>query len=193
MTKRKLFILVGHPNAEETFTKRLADAYEAGALTAGHEVRRQDVSGMQFDPILHKGYRTHQKLEADLETFQKNLQWADHFVILHPRWWGAMPALLKGVFDRAWLPGFAFHFRKNGLGWDPLLHGRTARIIIPANTSPWISRMLFGDFTNELSRATLGFAGIKAKTTVFFPSEKASDAKRARWIKQVETMGKRAV
>lgn len=193
MQKKKIYILLGHPNSDETFTKHLADAYESGALRGGHQVRRQNVSEMQFDPILHKGYRVVQALEPDLVTFQKNVQWADHFVIVHPRWWGAMPALLKGVFDRAWLSGFAFHFHKDTFGWDPLLHDKTARVLIPANTSPWISRVLFGDFTNELSRATLGFAGIKTKNTVFWPSERASDTVRSRWIRMVDTMGYRAI
>lgn len=189
---RKVYILVGHPHCGDSFTKQLADVYEASALQAGHEVRRQDVSEMCFDPILHNSYHSIQALEPDLETFQANLRWADHFVIVHPRWWGAMPAMLKGVFDRAWLPGFAFRFHKNGIGWDRLLHGKTARIFIPANTSPLISNILFGDFTNELSRATLGFAGIKPKCTVLWPSERASESKRKRWLRMVARLGTRA-
>lgn len=192
MKKKKIFILLGHPN-DQTLTGAIADNYEAGALEAGHEVRRQNIADMQFDPILHKGYREIQDLEPDLKTFQKNVAWADHFVILHPRWWGAMPALLKGVFDRAWLPGFAFRFYKNGLGWEKLLKGKTARIVTLANTTPWISRVLFGDFTNELSRATLGFSGIRARCIIFSPSERAPEKTRKKWLKKIQKMGARAV
>ena len=102
-----------------------------------------------------------------------------------------MPALLKGLFDRVWLPGFAFRFRKNGMGWKKLLCHKTARIIILANTNPWVSRTLFGDFTNELSRATLGFAGIRCRNVVFSPSEKASENKKNRWCQCIERLGKR--
>lgn len=194
---KKVFILLGHPN-KDAFTGSCADAYEQGALDAGHEVRRQNIGEMKFDPILRKGYLEIQELEPDLITFQENVKWADHFVILYPNWWGTMPAILKGIFDRAWLPGFAFQFKKDAKGirkyiWDCPLRGKTARIIILANTHPWVARTLFGDFTNELSRATLGFSGIKAKHSIFSPSEKASDATRERWHKKIRNMGKKAV
>jgi putative NADPH-quinone reductase len=191
----KIFIVMAHPNMG-TLTAALADAYEKGALVGGHEVRRQNLGEMQFDPVLHKGYKAIQELEPDLKTFQDNVRWADHLVFLYPNWWGTMPSLLKGLIDRVWLPGFAFRFHKTGpmkgMMWTPLLKGKTARIIICANTMGLIQRVLFGDFTNELRRATLGFAGISARVTDFSPSEHASDATRARWLQKAQDMGQRA-
>ncbi len=189
---KKIFVLLGHPNSE-SFIGSLAGSYEAGALEAGHEVRRQNIGDMQFDPVLHKGYKEIQTLEPDLLTFQRNVIWADHIVILYPNWWCTMPALLKGVFDRAWLPGFAFKFNKNKIGWKKLLKGKTGRIIIGAAT-PWLTtHVLFGDFTNELSRATLGFAGIKTKITIFAPSETTSDTLHGKWMKKTNRLGAKGV
>jgi putative NADPH-quinone reductase len=190
---KKIYILLGHPNTD-SLTGRLADAYEVGALKAGHEVRRQNIAEMKFDPILHKGYRVIQELEPDLKTFQANIKWADHIVILYPSWWATMPALLKGLIDRAWLPGFAFNFTTvMGFfpGWIMRLKGKSARMIILANTHPWATWLLFGSFTNELARATLKFSGIRpVRIKVFSPSETAGDATRAGWIKKVEQWGK---
>ena len=188
-TRRKIFILLGHPNTD-SLTGAIADSYEKGALDAGHEVRRMNVAEMKFDPILHKGYREIQELEPDLKTFQENVKWADHLVFLYPNWWGTMPAPLKGLLDRAWLPGFAFRFTKSGWFWHGLMKGKSARIIILANVHPWISWFLFGEFTNELARATLGFAGVRpVRIKIFSRSEVASDAKKKRWMEKAHRLG----
>lgn len=191
MKKKNIFILLGHPD-NLTLSSALADAYERGARAGGHHVRRQNIGDMKFDPILHKGYKVIQELEPDLKTFQENVSWADHLIIVYPNWWGTTPALLKGLFDRAWLPGFAFRFNKNGFGWQQLLRKKTARIVICAATPGIISFALFGDFTNEMARATLGFAGIHTRISMFSPSEKASEKMRKGWIQKAEQLGKRA-
>ena len=192
MTHKKIFILMGHPNID-TLTAKLADAYELGALEAGHQVRRQNIGEMKFDPILHKGYRVIQELEPDLISFQENVKWCDHLVVLYPNWWSTMPALLKGLIDRAWLPGFAFRFHKTDPWWDALLKGKSARIIILANTNAFVAWFFFGEFTNELARATLGFSGIHpVRIKVCAPSEKSSPKKREAWILLMKKMGAEA-
>ncbi len=45
---KKIYILMGNPDMQ-TLSKKMADAYEAGALEAGHEVRRQNLPEMKFD------------------------------------------------------------------------------------------------------------------------------------------------
>ncbi len=103
-----------------------------------------------------------------------------------------MPAILKGLFDRMWLPGFAFNFDKVNKKLIQRLKGKTARVIIVAGThSPFMTWWKFGDYTNEISHGVLGFAGIKTKVTAFGPSERVKEAVLDKWTEQVRKLGKR--
>lgn len=197
MKGKKIFILLGHPGSTG-FCHDMADAYEKSALAAGHTVERMDLGSMEFDPILHDGYRSIQELEPDLIRFQENVKWCEHLVIIHPVWWVGMPALLKGVFDRAWLPGSAFRYIKTKEGkktifWHRLFRGKTARILVASGTSPWLVRLLPGNVNAQLKWGILWFAGFSTRATWVGPSEQIPESKRSSWLQKVEKLGKRGV
>ena len=182
---KKIFVLLGNPDAE-TFSGELATTYEESAREAGHEVVRMNIGELSFDPILHKGYKEIQELEPDLLKVQEHWTWADHVVIVYPNWWCTMPALLKGMFDRMFLPGFAFNFEKPSGKLIQRLKGKTGRVIVVAGThSPFMTWLKFGDYTNEIVHGILGFAGMKAKTTTFGPCNRADEKQHIKWKKRV--------
>lgn len=189
MKAKRIFILLGHPN-KETLSGALATEYETAAKAAGHEVRRINLGDLSFDPILHLGYKAIQELEPDLKTVQENITWCEHFVLVHPNWWGGMPALLKGMWDRMFLPRFAFRMWKSRLGWDGLLKGRTARVIVLCGNPAFLDWLAFGDFTASLKRSLLQFAGIRTSVTTFGLSETSSDGRREIWKKKVRRLAK---
>ena len=189
MKKKKITILLGHPN-KDSLCNHFADEYERGAKEAGHEVRRTNISDMSFDPVLHKGYKVIQELEPDLKKLEEDIQWCDHFVLIYPIWWSAMPAILKGLFDRMWMPGFAFHFHKQNSFWDRMLKGRTSRVFTTSDSRPLFLRMLFGDNTNEIERAVLWFAGFRPRITQIGPLKGASPARIERFSKMLYRYGR---
>lgn len=191
--KKNIFVLLGHPDSD-TFSGAIASAYERGVREAGHEVRRTNLGDIAFDPILHKGYKVIQELEPALQKVQEDIRWADHFVIVYPNWWCTMPALLKGMFDRMWLPGFAFNFDKETRQVIRRLAGKTARVINLSGThSPLVMWLKFGDYTNEISRGILGFAGMDVFISSYGPCEKCSVSERERWIEQVRSLGRKGM
>lgn len=194
MRAKKIFLLLGHPD-RAGFCGDMADAYEESARTAGHTVERMNIGEMRFNPVLHRGYRELQELEPDLVRFQQLVTAADHFVIIYPVWWVGMPALLKGLFDRAWLPGSAFRYIKlhghRTVFWHRLFRGKTARIFMASGTHPLLVRFLPGNVNAQLRWGILWFAGFRVRTNWYGPAENIPEHRRARWLARVRALGAR--
>ena len=188
--QERVFIWVAHPG-KGSFNAALADAYEKGALASGAEVRRMDLSEMAFSSDFH-GYADAPELEPDLLRWQQNLKWADRVFVVHPLWWGAMPALAKTVFDRGLTPGFAYKYRKGpGIKWDKLLAGKTGDAIITADTPTWIDTWLYNKPSRRVLKTQIyDFCGIKPRKVAHLGSVKLSDeAKRQKWLDQAFALG----
>lgn len=154
-----VLILNGHP-AKESFSKAMSQAYHAGALQAGHHAEIIHIGDLRFDPILREGYKEIQELEPDLLAFQDKIKWAEHFVVIYPTWWGGMSAILKGLFDRSFLPGFAFKYHEKDPFWDKLLAGKSAQIITSMDAPKLWYWLFYGSCgTRMLKRAILEFCG----------------------------------
>lgn len=161
----KIYILCGHPD-KNSLCGYLTKFYYEKALEKGHEVKVQYLSDMQFDPVLHLGYRVIQPLEPDLLAAQENIRWCKHWVIIYPVWWGSLPALLKGFLDRTLHPGFAFKYRENLPWWDRYLTGRSAELIATSDAPAlWLNLKYRASDFRTLKTATLEFCGIKPVKT----------------------------
>jgi NAD(P)H dehydrogenase (quinone) len=190
---KKIVMLLGHPD-NVGLNNELAAAYEKAARDAGHDVIRFNIGEMRFDPVLHKGYRAVQELEPDLMRFQDAVMACDHFVIFHPIWWVGMPAVLKGLFDRCWLPGSTFRYIRMQSGrrtifWHRLMRGKTARLVVTSGTQPLLVRFLPGNVNAQLKWGILWFAGFRVRTLWLGPSENVPQARKARWIRKVAALG----
>lgn len=179
----KVCLILGHPDSQSK-CGAFADAFEEGLRRGGHEARRFNLGELNFDPILHKGYKVIQPLEPDLVSIQEAIKWCEFLVIFYPNWFITMPALLKGMFDRIWLPGFAYHFRQSGFGWQKLLSGRSARVFVTMDSSPLLERFFLGDYTNEIKKGLLGFAGFRPVRVTKIGNLKGASAERLAEIRR---------
>lgn len=190
---RRIFIWVGHPR-ESSLSHGLADAYERGARSQGAEIRRMNLHDMAFDPDLTEGYHQRKTLEPCLEDWREAITWATHLCWTYPQWWGGMPAKMKGVIDRAFLPGFAMKYHENDPFWDRLLTGRSADVLMTSDAPPLYDRIMYGrPAGRQVERMVLKYAGIKpVRTLQFGPVKGTDDAKIAGWLNKAEQAGARA-
>jgi 1,4-dihydroxy-2-naphthoate polyprenyltransferase len=188
----RVLLIQGHPRPG-SFCDAVADAYAAGAEQAGVDLCRLDLRALSFSPHVTLSSPRDQAIEPDLQAAVELLAWAQHLVFVFPTWWGTMRALLKGFLDRALMPGFAFAHRADGHGWKKLLLGRTAELLTTMDTPPLIYRWIYGaPGVRGLSRATLGFCGIRTvRTRLFGPILNSTTAGRAAWLAQAEAQGRR--
>ncbi len=184
----KVLLILGHP-LKDSFCADLSEKYIEGAKEKGHETKSLYLGDLKFNPLLETAYRKEQPLEPDLEKAQKMIKWADHIVLAYPVWWGNFPALLKGFFDRAFLPDFAFKFTGGGK-WEKLLKGKTARLLITMDSHPLIQILYFRNPSVKAMKATLGFCGIKQKNSYFGSVRYSEKAKRKKWLKKAFRMGR---
>lgn len=189
---KRVFILDGHP-AAASLSRHFALAYAQAAESAGHSVRVAHLHDLSFDSDFEFGsYRQIKPLEPDLERFLDDLEWSEHLVLLTPMWWGGLPAKLKGLIDRALLPGRAFDTLNVKWGLPkPLLGGRTARVIITSDTPGWFFRLAYRNaLIWQIRGQILGFVGFKPSRFNHFSG--ASDAKPDQveaWTARVRKLG----
>jgi NAD(P)H dehydrogenase (quinone) len=192
MSKKKILIINGHPN-KDSLNFALADAYKNGVAQTDAEIQEIVIRDLQFNPNLQFGYQKRTELEQDLLAAWEKINWAEHIVIIFPIWWGGMPAMMKGFFDRLFLPGFAFAYRENSVWWDKLLTGKSAHIITTMDTPYWYFRLVYGNpGINQLKKTILEFCGIKpVKVTVFSPVRNMKADVFKKYLDKTEQLGKK--
>ena len=186
----RIFIWVGHPRAA-SLSHGMADAYQRGAEANGAETRRMNLSDMVFDPDLTEGYHARKTLEPSLEAWREDLLWANHVCWAYPQWWGGMPAKMKGVIDRSFLPGFAMKYHEKDPFCDRLLAGRRGDVLMTSDAPVWFDRLSNGRAAKlQVQKPVMKFVGIQpTRILQVGPVKTAKEATLARWLKRAERRG----
>lgn len=137
--KRQALMLFGHADLNpktETLNRQLAERYRRGYEAAGGTLTRIDLATLKFDPVLRTGFRELQALEPDLVSVKHAVEAADHVVWVFPTYWASPPALVRGLFDRLFLPDWAFRYESGNALPKGLMQGKSARVVLTMD-SPW--------------------------------------------------------
>lgn len=195
MTKRVLLIQ-GHPDAgHQHLCEALEQAYQAGAIGQGHEVRCIHLAELSF-PLLKSQHEWEQgDLPPSLRAAQHDILWAEHIVFFFPLWLGDMPALLKGFLEQIARPGFAFgevdgstSMLKKGL------LGRSARIVVTMGMPATVYKFYFRAHSiKSMKRNILEFVGMNpVRDTVIGMAGHMKAEKAERWLRRMASLGRSA-
>jgi len=189
---KQVLIINGHPD-KESFNFALSDAYIKGASKTNVVISQINITELKFNPNLEFGYRKHTELEIDLITAVEKIKIANHIVWIFPMWWYGYPAIMKGFIDRTFLPGITYEFIKGKTTPKKLLKGKSARIIITADTPKWYDHLFMNKpAINQFKKGTLEFCGISpVKVTYIAPLKNSTKKFRDKWINKITLLGEK--
>ncbi|MEL6452079.1 MAG: NAD(P)H-dependent oxidoreductase [Pseudomonadota bacterium] len=114
----KALVVHAHP-CEESFCTALNTAAIAALEGAGWDVDRCDLNAEGFNPVLsaeeRRAYHDTSVNSAPVQGYVDRLRAADAMVLTFPVWNFGYPAILKGFFDRVFLPGVSFQLEEGKL------------------------------------------------------------------------------
>lgn len=187
----RILIIQGHPDASEPhLCHALADAYAAGATSAGHSIERLELAGIGF-PLLHSQKEQEGgPVPVAIAAAQAQIKAADHLVLIFPLWLGGMPALVKAFFEQALRPGFAYA-SELGPFKGALLKGRSMRIVITMGMPAWFYRLVYGAHSLKAMKVGIfGFVGFKPIRTSLIGNVGSKDpAGGERWLGRMRKLG----
>jgi NAD(P)H dehydrogenase (quinone) len=138
--RMRIQLIYAHP-VEGSFCSALRDIVRNTLLQNGHVVCLTDLYGEGFAPALSREERLNYERAganiASIGPYVERLQWAEGLILVFPTWWYGMPAILKGYFDRVWVPGVAFDLEPAGGGLRRRLDHIQLLAIVTTYGSPW--------------------------------------------------------
>jgi NAD(P)H dehydrogenase (quinone) len=190
MEKMRYLVIYAHPRPD-SFSAAIRHTVVDTLALAGHQVDLLDLYAIGFDPVLsaeaHAGYFTPERNRAGVEDHVARLERAQAVVLIYPTWWFGYPAILKGYFDRVWLPGVAFDIGR--IAPRGRLNNITKLAVITTYGSPrWYIRWFLRDPMRKIVKRGVGALCNRSCEQLFlalYGMDRTTAARRQRFIETV--------
>ncbi len=186
----RVLLLHSHP-VSESYGAALHRQTRESLEKAGHTVDDCNLYAENFDPVLSRQdriiYHDYPENTELVKTHVDRLKQAEGLVIVTPVWNFGFPAMLKGYFDRVWLPGVTFEL-VNGKVESRLRHIRKMAAVMTYGADPFRA-FVAGDPPRKIVKRVLR-AQIKPFAPVMFLAyydmNRSTDESRARFLEKVK-------
>lgn len=120
----RILVVFAHP-MQTSFCAALHAKLLETLRARGHHVDDVDLYADKFDPVLPPETFAHYldtvANRAETRGYIERLLAADALVLVFPVWYDGLPAIMKGFFERVFLPGVSFKIDEAG-HFSPILH-----------------------------------------------------------------------
>ncbi|WP_168247328.1 MULTISPECIES: NAD(P)H-dependent oxidoreductase [unclassified Mesorhizobium] len=185
----KILVLFAHP-VETSFNAGLHRVIVERLTAAGHAIDDCDLYAENFDPRLTRaerlGYHDQRGPNDAVAGYVERLRKAEALVLSFPVWNYGYPAILKGFFDRVFLPGVSFKLVDGKV--QPTLHNIRKLAAITTYGGSRFRAMLMGDpprkVVKRMLRATIK-PGAPVSYLAHYSMNLSTDASRAAFTAKV--------
>lgn len=189
----RVLLIYAHP-VEGSFCSALRDAAAAALRRRGYDVHVTDLYAEAFQPALSREERVNYEAPdagcEGIRAYIERLHWAEGLVVVFPTWWYGMPAILKGYFDRVWIPGVAFDLDGSGSPIRRRLQHIRLLVVVTTFGSPrWFIKLWMRDPGKAVLTRGLGrllTPKVRQVHLAQYNMDKATAASRARFVAKVE-------
>jgi NAD(P)H dehydrogenase (quinone) len=185
----RVLLLFAHPVPESFGAALHMKAVEA-LRAAGHVIDDCDLYAENFQPVLtreeRRGYHDCPANIAPVESYVQRLREAEILVVVTPIWNFGWPAILKGYFDRVFLPDVSFELR-DGQVWGALTHIKRIVFITTYGATRWRA-WLAGDPPRKVAcRVLKAVTNFKAPVTylALYDMNRVSHDERSAFLAKV--------
>ncbi|MDJ0930426.1 NAD(P)H-dependent oxidoreductase [Breoghania sp.] len=187
----RILVLYSHP-VETSFNASLHETVVKTLKVSGHEVDDCDLYAEGFSPALSRqkriDYHELDRNQANVADYVKRVEQAEALVLCYPVWNFGFPAMLKGFFDRVFLPGVSFRMENGKV--VPSLHNITKLAAVTHYGGSRTGAFLAGDPPRKIVKRVLR-AQIKPMAPLnylaLYDMSRATDTDSSSFLKKVET------
>jgi putative NADPH-quinone reductase len=185
----RVLVLFAHP-VETSFSAALHRVTVEALTASGHAVDDCDLNAEGFNPVLSRAeriaYHDLSVNRAQVGPYVDRLLAAEALVLVYPVWNYGYPAILKGFFDRVFLPGVSFSIVDGVL--RPTLHNIGKLAAVTTYGGGRLRTILMGDPPRRNFKRSLRLnirPGAPAKYLALYKMDRVTDAERAAFLSGV--------
>lgn len=187
----RVLLLHAHPDSS-SYGAALHQATITGLEIAGHIVDSCNLYEEGFDPVMscqdRRGYYQVPENRQSVEGYVTRLEQAEGLVVVSPVWTMGFPAILKGYFDKVWLPGVAFSLDEGRIA--PKLTNIRKLAAVMTYGSSRLQSFVAGDpprkVVKRLLRSQISPLA-KVRYFALYGMDRSTEETRRLFLKQVET------
>ncbi|WP_187972171.1 NAD(P)H-dependent oxidoreductase [Aquibium microcysteis] len=186
-----ILLLHAHP-VETSFNAALHRLILERLTAKGHVVDDCDLYAEDFDPRLSRqerlDYHDPDRSIEHVRPYVDRLRAADALVLCYPVWNYGYPAILKGFFDRVFLPGVSFRIVDGRV--EGALHNITKVAAVTSYGGTRWRAVLIGDPPRRLVKRLLWGTvkpGAQVEYLAHYDMNRSTDASRKRFMDKVSS------